>query len=429
MAKMNILVVGGGGREHALVWKISQSPLVEKIFCAPGNPGIEELAECVEIQQNDIDGLLNFARKKSIDLTVVGPEDPLVHGIVDEFESHGLKIFGPSKKAAEIEGSKAFSKYLLDRYKIPTADCIVFENFDEAESYLKEVEYPTVIKADGLAAGKGAFICQTEDRALAALEKIMVEKTFGESGNKVLIERFMKGEEASVLAITDGENLVYLPSAQDHKAIFDNDEGPNTGGMGAYAPAPIITEEMFARVTKEIMEPTVKAMSLENRAYRGVLYAGLMITAEGPKVVEFNCRFGDPEAQAVLPLVNFDLAELMFRIATGKRIGPKIELFDKWTMCVVIASGGYPESYEKGKEILGLDKNLGDDINVFHAGTKRADNGVVVSNGGRVLGVTATAEDFYSVRERAYWALGKITFDKAYYRRDIGAKALRHLQK
>ncbi len=428
MAKMTILVVGGGGREHALVWKINQSPLVEKIYCAPGNPGIGELAECVNVKQNDIDGLLNFARKKSIDLTVVGPEDSLVAGIVDEFESQGLKIFGPSQKAAEIEGSKAFSKYILDKYKIPTADCIVFDRFDDAKSYLKEIEYPAVVKADGLAAGKGTFICETEAQALTAISKVMIKKIFGDSGNKVLIEKFMKGEEASILGFTDGKNIAYLPSAQDHKAIFDNDEGPNTGGMGAYAPAPVITEKMFARICKEVFEPAVKAMALEGRPYRGVLYAGLMITAEGPKVVEFNCRFGDPEAQAILPLIDSDLVEMMLRIATGKNINAHIQLSDKWSMCVVIASGGYPADYEKGKEIFGLEKKFGEDVEIFQAGTKNTESGKVVSNGGRVLGVTVVGADFHSVREKAYWAVRKITFDKAYYRRDIGMKALRHLK-
>ncbi|MFQ5675097.1 MAG: phosphoribosylamine--glycine ligase [bacterium] len=429
MEKLNILVVGGGGREHALVWKIRQSPLVERVYCAPGNPGIGKLADCVEIQQNDIKGLLNFARKKSIDLTVVGPEEPLVLGLVDEFESQGLKIFGPSKKAAEIEGSKAFSKYILDKYKIPTADCIIFGDVAEAKEYLKEVEYPTVIKASGLAAGKGTFICQTEVEANTALDKIMVERVFGESGNKVLIEKFMQGEEASVLAITDGENLAYLPSAQDHKAIFDHDQGPNTGGMGAYAPTPIVTEAMLARIKREIFEPTIKAMAIEDCPYRGVLYAGLMITREGPKVVEFNCRFGDPEAQAILPLVSDDIVDVMLRIASGKTINDSLGLSARWSMCVIMSSGGYPGSYEKGKEIFGLESEFGDDIEIFHSGTRMAENGAIVSNGGRVLGVTATAEDFYSAREKAYWAVGKITFDRAYYRRDIGAKALRHLRK
>lgn len=425
--KMRILVIGGGGREHALIWKIRQSPFVEDIYCAPGNPGIAELANCVDVAPTDVEALLSFVRKKEIDLTVVGPETPLVAGIVDEFESQGLTIFGPSKRAAEIEGSKAYAKYLMDRYDIPTADCIVFDKYEAASKYLNEIDYPTVVKADGLAAGKGTFICQTYEQAATALEQIMVKRVFGESGKNVVIESFMKGEEASVLAFTDGENLTYFHSAQDHKAIFDNDEGPNTGGMGAYAPAPVIDADMQERVRKEIMEPTVKAMALEKRAYRGVLYAGLMITPEGPKVVEFNCRFGDPEAQAILPLVKSDLVDIMFRIAKGKKIASEIELLDKWAMCVVIASGGYPDEYEEGKQIFGLEKDLGSDVLVFHAGT-RQQNSKIVTSGGRVLGVTAVADDFPSVRKKAYWAVGKITFDKAYYRKDIGAKALLHLK-
>jgi phosphoribosylamine--glycine ligase len=424
---MKILIVGSGGREHALVWKVKQSPLVKAVYCAPGNPGIGQLAKCVDISAADVDGLLRFVMKKGIDLTVVGPEEPLVHGIVDKFESQGLSIFGPSQRAAEIEGSKAFAKYLLDKYDIPTADCIVFEDIQEAQNYLNDADYPTVVKADGLAAGKGTFICQDEDQALAALNKIMVQKLFGEAGNKALIEEFMEGEEASVLALTDGVTTAVLPPAQDHKAIFDHDEGPNTGGMGAYAPAPVVDDEMLARVQNEILEPTVKAMALENRPYRGVLYAGLMITAEGPKVVEFNCRFGDPEAQVVLPLVKGDLAEAMLEIATGKLTDSQIEIEKKWALCVVIASGGYPGPYERGKPIYGLDKKLGDDIVIFHAGTRLDESGHFVTNGGRVLGVTAIGSDFNSVRERAYWAVGKITFDKAYYRKDIGAKALLHL--
>lgn len=427
---MRVLVVGSGGREHALVWKILQSPLVEKVYCAPGNPGMRQLAECVKVVASDLAGLLDFARKKQIDLTIVGPEQPLVDGIVDQFESQGLSVFGPSKKAAEIEGSKAFAKYLLDRHNIPTADCLVFEKLEEARDYLKEADYPTVIKADGLAAGKGTFICQMEEQALTALNKIMVEKVFQDAGNKVLIEKYMIGEEASVLALTDGENTTYLPSAQDHKAIFDNDEGPNTGGMGAYAPAPVIDEKMFARIKNEIFEPTIKAMALENRPYRGVLYAGLMITADGPKVVEFNCRFGDPETQAIVPLIHGDLLEFMFRIAKGEKIDKQISVHkNKWALCVVIASGGYPGDYEKGKQIFGLEKELGEQIVVFHSGTKEKENQKMMTDGGRVLGITAIADDFFEVREKAYWAVGKITFDKAYYRKDIGAKALVHLRR
>jgi len=426
---MRILVIGDGGREHALVWKLLQSPLTEKIFCAPGNPGIKQMAECVDLKTSDFDGLMNFARKNQIDLTVVGPEEPLVNGIVDEFEAQGLSIFGPSKKAAEIEGSKAFTKYLLDKYKIPTADCIVLTDFDEARGYLTEIEYPAVVKADGLAAGKGTIICQNEQQAETALQKIMVERAFGAAGDKVIVERFMVGEEASVLALTDGESLAYLPSAQDHKAIFDNDEGPNTGGMGAYSPAPVIDEKMLARIQAEIFEPTIKAMAKENRPYRGILYAGLMITAAGPKVVEFNCRFGDPETQVILPLVKTDLLEVMLRVARGKRLNDRIDIYNRWAMCVVVASGGYPGNYENGKRIFGLDKKLGDDIVVFHAGTRADHDGQIVSDGGRVLGVTAFGDDFLHVREQAYWAVGKITFDKAYYRKDIGAKALAHLRK
>ncbi|MFQ5824443.1 MAG: phosphoribosylamine--glycine ligase [bacterium] len=424
---MRILVVGEGGREHTLVWKINQSPLVKKVYCAPGNPGIGQLAKCVDISASNINSLLNLAREKEIDLTVVGPEGPLVNGIVDEFESQGLSIFGPSKKAAEIEGSKVFAKYLLDKYKIPTADCIVFDKIKEAQNYLKEIDYPMVIKADGLAAGKGTFVCQTKEQALAALDKIMVQRIFGEAGNKVIVEEFMMGEEASVLAITDGVNFAILPPAQDHKAIFDNDEGPNTGGMGAYAPAPVVDRDMLTRVREEIIEPTIKAMALENRPYRGVLYVGLMITSDGPKVVEFNCRYGDPEAQVVLPLVKGDVVDAMYRIAQGKPFDSQIQIEKKWALCVIIASGGYPGAYEKGKKIFGLEKEFGKDIVIFHAGTKLNEKGYLVTNGGRVLGVTACADDFYAVREKAYWAVGKITFDKAYYRKDIGMKAFHHL--
>ncbi len=425
---MKILVIGGGGREHALVWKIAQSPFVEKIYCAPGNAGIKQLAESVPIAAADIEALLHFARKQKIDLTVVGPEEPLVDGIVDEFEAQGLTIFGPTKKAAEIEGSKAFAKYLLDKYNIPTADCIIFNKYEEAQQYLNDAAYPTVIKADGLAAGKGTFICQTHDEAESALRSIMAEKVFGHAGDKVVIEEFMSGEEASVLIITNGDHYVCLPPAQDHKAIFDNDEGPNTGGMGAYAPTPVIDPPMLARIREEILEPTIKAMALEGRPYRGVLYAGLMITADGPKVVEFNCRFGDPETQAILPLVKSDLVDMMLRVARGKKLDSEIELYDKWAMCVVLASGGYPGSFEKGKRIFGLEKNFGKEVVIFHAGTRAEEDGLVVTDGGRVLGVTAVADDFYTVREKVYWAVGKITFDKAYYRKDIGAKALLHLR-
>lgn len=424
---MKVLVVGGGGREHALVWKISQSKAVDKIYCAPGNPGISTLAECLDIGQEDTEALIRFAKKEKIGLTVVGPEIPLVNGIVNEFEKNDLAIFGPTQKAAEIEGSKVFSKYLLDKYKIPTADCIVFDNYDEAVKYLNEVSYPTVIKADGLAAGKGSIICQNKNEALTAIEDIMLKKIFGEAGDRLIVEEFMIGEEASIIALVDGENISYFSPSQDHKAIFDDDKGPNTGGMGAYAPAPIITKSLLEQIHAEVMEPTVRAMAKEKRPYRGFLYAGLMITAQGPKVVEFNCRLGDPETQVLLPLYEGDLFNEMLRIAEGKPIENKREISKKWAMCVIMAAGGYPGNYEKGTEVFGLEQGFDDGVEVFHAGTKFGNNGNVVTNGGRVLGVTAFADDYYSVRENAYSAVGKITFNKAYYRKDIGAKAKRHL--
>ncbi len=425
---MRVLVVGGGGREHALVWKITQSKEVSKVFCAPGNAGIEEVAECVPIQATDLDGLLRFADKQKIDLTVVGPEAPLVAGIVDLFESQGLAIFGPSKRAAEIEGSKAFAKYLMDRYDIPTADCVVFEDADEALHYVKTEPLPLVVKADGLAAGKGSIVCRTREEAVEAVQRIMVDRVFGAAGNKVVIEEFLVGEEASVLAVTDGENVVALPPSQDHKAIYDGDKGPNTGGMGAYAPAPVVDEEMAERVRREVLEPAVRGMALEGRPYRGCLYAGLMITDSGPKVIEFNCRFGDPETQAVLPVIDQDIVPLLYGAARGKLgEGPKDLLAARWATCVVMASGGYPGPYEKGKEIRGLDRDFGENVIVFHAGTKRVD-GKVVTAGGRVLGVTGLGDTIGEAIERAYWAVGKIVFDGAYYRRDIGQKAVRRLQ-
>ncbi len=428
MAKMNILLIGGGGREHALVTQMTQSPLVGRIYCAPGNAGIREHATCLDIAQNDVAGLLDFAQRSEIDLTVVGPEQPLVAGIVDRFQAEGLNIFGPGAQAAEIEGSKAFSKAFMHKYKIPTATHETFEDHVAASASLDKTDFPVVIKADGLAAGKGVFVCHTEEQARTALAQVMQKRKFGDSGNKVVIEEFMTGEEVSVFAFCDGENLVYLPSAQDHKAIFDNDEGPNTGGMGAYAPAPIMTEELLQQVDTEIMRPTVSGLAREGRPYRGVLYAGLMITSDGPKVVEFNCRLGDPEAQVILPLVKSDLVEIMFRIAKRKRVRD-LEFSDDWAMCVVLASGGYPGSYETGKQILGLEKNLGSDIRVYHAGTKSGPANRIVTDGGRVLGVTALAGNFDAVRERAYWAVGKIAFDNAYYRKDIGMKALSYLRK
>lgn len=420
---MKMLVVGGGGREHTLVWKIAQSPLVKKIYCAPGNAGISQLAECVPIKDTDINELLKFADKNHIDLTVVGPEAPLTLGIVDAFQSQGLKIFGPSKKAAEIESSKIFAKYLMEKYHIPTAAYKTFDQYEQAKKYLESASIPIVIKADGLAAGKGALVCFSPEEAQESLYKMMVKRIFGDAGNRVVIEEYLRGQEASVLAFTDGVNVLPLVPAQDHKPILDGDKGPNTGGMGAYAPAVLVNEKMLKIVQEKILQPAIKGMALEDRPYRGVLYAGLMITRQGPKVVEFNCRFGDPEAQAILPLVNNDIVPLLQSCSEMNLENINVKTNNKFAVCVIMASGGYPGKYEKGKEIIGLDRKFEDDVIIFHAGTKLI-NGKVVTNGGRVLGVTALGDNIGDAIKRAYAAVGKITFDGAYYRKDIGYKAL-----
>ncbi|MBC8183082.1 phosphoribosylamine--glycine ligase [candidate division KSB1 bacterium] len=420
---MKILVIGSGGREHTLVWKIAQSPDVKKIYCAPGNAGISELADCVSIDAADIKGLLKFAAGKHIDLTVVGPEVPLSLGIVDLFKSKGLKIFGPSQKAAEIESSKIFSKYLMEKYKIPTAKYESFDVYDRAEEYVKSISAPLVVKADGLAAGKGAIVCFTKEEALASLNKLMVQRIFGQAGAKVVIEEYLAGEEVSVLAFTDGTNIVSLIPAQDHKPILDGDKGPNTGGMGAYAPAVFVDDKMFETIRKNILEPTIKGMALEERPYRGVLYAGLIMTRQGPKVIEFNCRFGDPETQVILPLIKSDIVPFLNACAEGDIKDLKLGLSAQFAVCVVLASGGYPNEYEKGKKIFGLDKNFGSSVFNFHAGTKKV-NDDCLTNGGRVLGVTALGNNIKQAINRAYSAVGKIAFDGAYYRKDIGYKAL-----
>lgn len=420
---MKILVVGSGGREHTLVWKLSQSPKVEKIYCAPGNAGINQLAECKSISATDIQGLLKFADKKGIDLTIVGPEAPLVMGIVDAFQAQGLTIFGPSQKAAAIEGSKIFAKYVMDKYNIPTAEYKIFDNVNNAKFYIKKAPFPLVIKADGLAAGKGSIVCFTLEEALAALDNIMVNRIFGDAGKKVIIEEYLVGEEASVLVLTDGINFISLIPAQDHKPIFDGDRGPNTGGMGAYAPATVVDKKMLQLINDKIIVPTIKGMALEGRPYRGVLYAGLMITKTGPKVVEFNCRFGDPETQAILPLIKTDLAEILFSCCTNSIRAKAVETLNKFAVSVVMASGGYPGSYEKGKIILGLNKQFDDNILIFHAGTK-IDKGNYITNGGRVLAVTAVADNVKEAICNAYHVVRNITFDGAYYRKDIAYKAL-----
>jgi len=445
---MKVLVVGSGGREHALVWKLKQSPRVEKIYCAPGNAGIAEQAECLPVKGEDIEGLLKAAQELRVDLTVVGPEAPLTLGIVDRFSAEGLRIFGPTKNAARLEGSKAFMKDLLKKYRIPTAAFETFAAPDQAKKYLKKVGAPIVVKADGLAAGKGVILCQTVAEAEAAVDEIMVKKVFGPAGDRVVVEEFLTGEEASFLALTDGEIVLPLASCQDHKAIFDNDQGPNTGGMGAYSPAPVVTKAIHERVMKEIMIPTVQAMKKEGAPYRGVLYAGLMIgRATGlkpviPKVLEFNARFGDPETQPLLFRMKSDLLPLLEAVAQppagrggfetrpygeavgGALKGKTIEWYDDPAVCVVMASKGYPGPYEKGFPISGLaEANALPDAFVFHAGTALKD-GKVVTAGGRVLGVTARGKDIQSAIENAYRAVKKITWDGANYRKDIGKNAL-----
>lgn len=429
---MRILVVGSGGREHALVWKIQQSPLVSKLYCAPGNGGIAEHAELVPIPAHDIQKLLDFAKSHSIDLTIVGPEQPLVLGIVDAFRAEGLKIFGPTKAAAQLEGSKVFAKQFMERHGIPTARFRSFTRSEkeEALSFLKTLQPPIVVKADGLAAGKGVLICESVADAVAAVEEIFVKDAFGAAGNALVIEEYLNGEEASVFALTDGERYALLAPAQDHKRILDNDMGKNTGGMGAYAPAPIVTKELMERIVHEIVEPTIRGMKKDGMPYTGCLYVGLMITEQGPKVLEYNCRFGDPETQVVVPLIDGDLAALCHSIAEGTFRPEHVKLHAACAVCVVMASHGYPDHYETGKKITGLSSiHPEDGVVVFHAGTRREGNDIVTA-GGRVLGVTALGyqNELERTIQLAYSAVQKITFDGAYYRSDIGRKALKHLR-
>jgi len=425
---MKILVIGGGGREHALVWKIAQSPKVEKIYCAPGNAGIADLAECVPISAEDIDRLLEFAKEEKIDLTVVGPEGPLSKGIVDIFEKQGLKIFGASRKAAEIEASKSFAKNLMTVYGIPTAKGRTFTDYEEAKAFIHKMGMPIVVKADGLAAGKGVIICATEDEAMDALRKIMKDLAFGDAGNKVVVEECLTGEEASFLAFTDGKTVLPLPSSQDHKAVFDNDRGPNTGGMGAYSPAPVVDSYLHKKIMREVMIPAVEAMAAEGRPYKGVLYAGLMIDKDQIKVLEFNARFGDPEAQPLLIRIKNDIVPIMEAVIEGRLDRCKLDIEDRAAVCVVMASGGYPESYQKGKVISGLeDVSRMRDVVVFHAGTAAAE-GKIVTRGGRVLGVTALGETIKKAISRAYKAASEIKWDKVHYRRDIGQKAVKRME-
>ncbi|MBF0377843.1 MAG: phosphoribosylamine--glycine ligase [Desulfamplus sp.] len=421
---MNILVVGSGGREHALIWKISKSEVVKKIYCAPGNAGTANLAQNIPISSDDIDALVAFAIEKGIDLTVVGPEAPLAAGIVDLFESKGLKAFGPSKKAAQLEASKTFAKNIMEKYNIPTARGKSFTEIDRAKSYVKQIGSPLVVKADGLAAGKGVFVCQTEEEAIKALDEIMSGKIFGDAGSLVVIEECLVGEEASFIALTDGKTVLPLPTSQDHKRVFDNDQGPNTGGMGAYSPAPVLDFMLRRKAMNEVMIPAVKAMAAEGIPFKGVLYAGLMIHKDEIKVLEFNVRLGDPETQPILMRLKSDLVPLMEACVDGTLHKLKTEIDPRSTMCVVMAAGGYPGSYKKGAIIKGLDKAAAlSDIVVFHAGTT-FNNGEVITNGGRVLGVTALGEGIKDAMDKVYDACDKISWEGSFYRNDIGARAI-----
>jgi phosphoribosylamine--glycine ligase len=425
---MKVLIVGGGGREHALAWKIAQSPRVTKIFCAPGNAGIAELATCIPIKVEDTESLVALALREKVDLTVIGPEAPLTLGLTDLLEKKGLRVFGVSKKAALLEASKDFAKRIMVKYRIPTAAYRSFTDPRQAMAYLDKVGAPIVIKADGLAAGKGVMVCQTPAEARAAIELIMLDRAFGEAGNKVILEELLTGEEASFLAFSDGKNLLPLPTSQDHKPIYDNDQGPNTGGMGAYSPAPVVDEVLFQEVMTRIMLPTIRGMAKEGRPYKGVLYAGLMIDRGQAKVLEFNARFGDPEAQPLLLRLKSDLVDILEAVAAGKlnQVNPVWD--PRPTVCVVMAEQGYPGSYKKGHPIEGLAavKRM-KDVVAFHAGTTLKD-GTVVTNGGRVLGVTAIGSDIPRAIKKAYDATAKITWPGAYYRTDIGRKALKFLK-
>jgi len=422
---VKVLVVGNGGREHAIAWKIKQSPLVSKLYVAKGNAGIWKIAERVDISPTDITGLADFAEREGIDFTIVGPEAPLVGGIADEFEKRGLKIFGPSKIASQLEGSKAFAKSFMEKYDVPTAQYSVFDDFEKAIRYVKDVGTPIVIKADGLAAGKGAVVCFSEDHAIQTLENFMKKGALGGAGRKVVIEEYLEGEEASYIVMVNGDRYVPLPTSQDHKRLLDGDKGPNTGGMGAYSPTPVINGEVERRIRKEVIERTIKGLKSEDIFFRGFLYAGLMITSEGPKVLEFNVRLGDPEAQPILMRVKGDFLQTLLDFYEGKDVS--LEEDKRWTLDVVLASRGYPENPEKGKVIEGLEEaERIKDVVIFHAGTTIKD-GKVVTNGGRVLNICAYGRTLKEAKDKAYEAVAKIHFEGMQYRKDIGDKAFKYL--
>ncbi|MFA6320915.1 MAG: phosphoribosylamine--glycine ligase [Candidatus Omnitrophota bacterium] len=427
---MRILVIGSGGREHALCWKIAQSVKCSKIYCAPGNGGIRQTAELVNIEADNVEALLKFAKENRIDFTVVGPEVPLVKGIVDKFQKEGLKVFGPTADLAAIEGSKVFAKALMKKAGIPTAAFEVFENIDDALKYAATKKLPLVIKADGLCAGKGVVICKTPDEVLSTLTSMLVDKAFGAAGEKVIIEDCLAGEEASIIVISDGKNIVPMASSQDHKRIFDGDMGPNTGGMGAYSPAPVITNELFKNIIDTIIYPVINTLAKEGTPYKGVLYAGIMVTKDGPFVLEFNARFGDPETQAILPRLKNDLLDLMEKAVDGKLAGFTTEWDPRPCVSVVLASGGYPNKFDKGMEIKGLDEAVAmKDVVIFHAGTRKGrratdSDKLLITSGGRVMNVTALGDDMNKAIDNCYNAVRLIHFDKMHYRRDIGVRAI-----
>ncbi len=424
---MKVLVVGGGGREHALAWKLAQSPSVKKLYCAPGNGGMMEIGELVDISAEDLPSLLRFAVKERIDLTVVGPEAPLVEGIVDLFSREGLDIFGPSQEGAQMEGSKSFAKRLMLDEGIPTGAAEIFDDYQRALDYLKTIHPPVVVKADGLAAGKGVTVAQDLETAAAALRACMVEGKFGSAGRRVLIEEFLQGQEVSILTLVDGEEIFPLEPAQDYKRVGDNDTGPNTGGMGSYSPVPVLDQHNYQRAVEEILRPTARALLKRGIHFKGILYAGLILTHQGPKVLEFNVRFGDPETQAVLPRMESDLLGGMLAVQEGRLRELELTWSSHPCVTVVMASGGYPGDYSKGYPISGLEEvALLDEVVVFHAGTTMNSEGKLVTSGGRVLNICAKGKDFVQAREKAYNALGKISFQGAYYRKDI---ALRVVQK
>jgi phosphoribosylamine--glycine ligase len=422
-SQLRILVVGSGGREHALVWKLARSPRAEQVYCAPGNAGIAAQAECVPISVMDLETLASFAQEQEIGLTVVGPEAPLAAGIVDVFQERGLRIFGPTRRAAVLESSKAWSKGFFARHDLPTGFFATFDVPADAIAYLDTQTYPVAVKADGLAAGKGVTIAHTREEAVEAITDSLVRGVFGESGRRVVIEEFLEGPEVSMMAVSDGKHLCALPASQDHKRIFDDDKGPNTGGMGCYSPVPIFSEEMYEHTLEHVLKPTIRAMAAEERLFTGCLYAGLVLTSEGPKLLEYNCRFGDPESQVVLPRLDADLVDLLEAAVEGRLPEMVAPASSGAAVCVAMASGGYPGEYETGKLIQGLEGLAArDDVVVFHAATKKTDEGLVTS-GGRVLGVTGLGESLPEALETAYAAVGEIQFEGAHFRRDIGRRA------